>query len=42
MPIALSGYAMARDIAAGRLAGFDYYLPKPADINELLALFPQP
>jgi len=40
--IALSGHVMARDVAAAaRMAGFDHYLPKPADINELLALFPQ-
>ena len=38
--IALSGHAMPRDVAAGRLAGFDYYISKPADINELLALIP--
>jgi len=40
--IALSGHVMARDVAAAaRMAGFDHYLPKPADITELLALFPQ-
>ena len=40
--IALSGYAMARDVAAGRMAEFDYYLAKPEDVKDLLVLFPQP
>lgn len=38
--IALSGHALPRDVAAGRMAGFDYYLSKPADVNEMLALLP--
>jgi DNA-binding response OmpR family regulator len=41
--IALSGHVMARDVAAAaRMAGFDHYLGKPADVNELLALFRSP
>ncbi|HEV3262859.1 MAG TPA: response regulator [Gemmataceae bacterium] len=36
--IAVTGYGQAKDIRRGREAGFDHYLIKPADPEELLRL----
>lgn len=36
--IALSGHAMAEDVARARAAGFHHHLAKPPDPNELLRL----
>ena len=33
--VALSGYAMAGDLARAKKAGFDYHLAKPADLEKL-------
>jgi len=36
--LALSGYAQAQEQAAARQAGFDHYLVKPVDVQQLLQL----
>jgi DNA-binding response OmpR family regulator len=39
--IALSGRGLPDDPAKSRRAGFDHYLTKPADLDDLLKLFPK-
>jgi CheY-like chemotaxis protein len=36
--LALSGYAQAHDKQAALAAGFDHYLVKPVDVDQLLSL----